>query len=151
MTTMPADRATVLNILLIEDDDGDAKAVMRAFKEVRIANPIVRARDGIEALEIMRGRHEKSVHTPYVVLVDVSMPRMNGHEFLSEMRKDPALEGTITFMLTTSDDPVDIDRAYHQHVAGYIVKDRAGEDFIDLVEAVEGLWRIVEFPYQQAP
>ena len=135
-----------LQILLVEDDDGDVKAIRRAFRNSRIINPIVRAADGVEALEILRGEHESVVEEPFVVLVDLNMPRMNGHEFIAELRRDPKLTAITAFVLTTSGDRTDIERAYGHHVAGYIMKDRAGEDFIDLVSTLENYWKVVELP-----
>jgi len=70
-----------LNILLVEDDDGDARAVQRAFQKAKIANLIVRAVDGVEALEILRGSNGKNkLPSPNLLLVDINMPRMNGVE-----------------------------------------------------------------------
>ncbi|WP_199899255.1 response regulator [Sneathiella glossodoripedis] len=136
-----------LNILLVEDDDGDAKAVKRTFTKARIANPIIRAIDGVEALELMRGEngHEK-LRAPYLLLVDLNMPRMDGIEFVKELRKDPEFSKTVVFILTTSKNEEDKTKAYELNVAGYIVKETAGQDFLNLVDLVQSYWRIVELP-----
>ncbi len=136
-----------LNILLVEDDGGDAKAVKRTFSEAKIANSIFRAEDGIEALEILRGEngHEK-MPSPYMLLVDLNMPRMNGIEFVNELRKDPALKQSIVFILTTSKSAEDRAKAYNLNVAGYIVKETAGQDFLQLVDLIDSYWRLVELP-----
>ena len=83
---------TPIGILLVDDDDGDVKAVQRAFTKVRIVNPIERAIDGIDALEMLRGTNGRSkINDPYLLLVDLNMPRMNGVELVREMRADPIL------------------------------------------------------------
>jgi CheY-like chemotaxis protein len=136
-----------LNILLVEDDDGDAKAVQRAFRESRIANPIVRAVDGVEALEILRGDNGRAkLASPYLLLVDLNMPRMNGIQLVKALREDQALHHAIVFMLTTSKRDQDKTAAYDLNVAGYIVKQKAGEDLTNLASLVDGYWRIVELP-----
>jgi CheY-like chemotaxis protein len=136
-----------LNILLVEDDDGDAKAIQRAFKEVKIVNRIVRAVDGIEALEILRGTNgRQKLEWPYLMLVDLNMPRMNGIQMVEALRDDARLCRAIVFMLTTSKREEDRIAAYDLNVAGYILKERAGEDFLRLVNLVDSYWKIVQLP-----
>ena len=74
------------------------------------------------------------------------MPRMNGHEFVRELRKDDRFHKLIVFMLTTSDDRTDLDAAYDNNVAGYILKQNAGRDFLHLTETLGTYWRLVELP-----
>ncbi len=136
-----------LNILLVEDDDGDAKAVQRAFTKAKIANPILRAVDGMEALEMLRGENGKSKPpSPMMLLVDLNMPRMNGIQFIKALREDKELRHSIAFILTTSKSEEDKMAAYDLNVAGYIVKSTAGQDFLNLVSLVDCFWRIVEMP-----
>ncbi|MGR3455477.1 response regulator [Pseudooceanicola sp.] len=134
-----------LDIILVEDDDADAKAVRRALSKARIANPVVRLVDGVEALAYLRG--ESGTPPPsYILLVDLNMPRMNGLEFLAEMRRDPQLRGAVAFLLTTSGDQTDIAAAYDRNVAGYVLKENAGNDFLNLIATLDHYWRIVELP-----
>lgn len=136
-----------LNILLVEDDDGDAKAVQRAFQKAKIANPMVRAVDGLEALDILKGTNGKEkLLQPYMLLVDLNMPRMNGIQFVKALREDHGLRHSIAFILTTSKREEDKMAAYDLNVAGYIVKSTAGQDFLNLVSLVDCYWRIVEMP-----
>ena len=136
-----------VTLLLVEDDDVAAEAVERAFRKAKIANPIVRARDGVEALAML---HDKSVpptvSRPHLILLDLKMPRMNGLTFLQELRNDPELKQTIVFVLTTSDSEKDRYDAYKHLIAGYIVKSRAGQDFMELIQLLDHYWRVVEFP-----
>lgn len=136
-----------IQILLVEDDEIDAEAVRRAFTNQRIANPIVVVRDGISALERLRGQDGSDpLERPYLILLDLNMPRMNGIEFLQELRSDPVLHDSVVFVLTTSDADRDKVAAYEQHIAGYIVKSQAGEDFVSVMGIVDLYWRYVEFP-----
>jgi CheY-like chemotaxis protein len=136
-----------LNILLVEDDDGDAKALQRAFLKAKIANPILRAVDGMEALEMLNGTNGKAkAPSPMLFLVDLNMPRMNGIQFVQALRKDQDLRHSVVFILTTSKRDEDKTAAYDLNVAGYIVKSTAGQDFLNLVNLVDCYWRIVEMP-----
>ncbi len=136
-----------INILLVDDDEGDARAVKRAFAKARIVNPFCRAIDGIEALELLRGENgREKVKFPLIMLVDLNMPRMNGIELITALRADPVLHKTVIFVLTTSYRDEDMNAAYGLNVAGYIVKEKAGEDFLRLFNLVDSYWRIVELP-----
>jgi CheY-like chemotaxis protein len=136
-----------VNIVLVEDDDGDARAVRRAFQKAKIANPFVRAVDGLDALDILRGANGKEkVAAPYLLLVDLNMPRMGGIQLIRALRADEQLRQSIAFILTTSSSDDDKEAAYDLHVAGYIVKATAGQDFLNLADLVDCYWRIVELP-----
>jgi CheY-like chemotaxis protein len=138
-------------VLLVDDDQVDALALARAFRARQLRNPIVRARDGIEALQLLRGDGRPALAAPYIVLLDLNMPRMNGIEFLEELRTDSKLGGTVVFVLTTSGADEDRAAAYRNHVAGYVLKSGAGEDFVDMVALLEQFWKIVELPGGQRP
>lgn len=136
-----------VTVLLVEDDEVDVEAIERAFKRARIANPIVHVTDGIEALSALRGElATKPVRRPYLILLDLNMPRMNGIEFLQELRNDDKLQDSVVFVLTTSDADRDKVAAYAQQVAGYMVKSKAGEDFMQMIGLLDHYWRVVEFP-----
>jgi CheY-like chemotaxis protein len=130
-------------ILLVEDDDIDAIIVERAFSKLKIANPIIRAKDGITALELLRN---KTVANPYIILLDLNMPRMGGLEMLHELRNDKQLNSSVVFVLTTSKDDEDKTAAYSKNIAGYILKERLQNNFSDLVQLLDHYWRIVELP-----
>jgi CheY-like chemotaxis protein len=147
MTQPSAKAAHAIQILLVEDDDGDARAVERTFVKARIANPIVRAIDGVEALDLMKGTNGRArLRRPYLLLVDLNMPRTNGLQLISTIRADPELHDSIIFVLTTSNRTEDKDSAYALNVTGYILKESAGEDFLKLFSLVDSYWRIVEMP-----
>ncbi len=136
-----------VTFLLVEDDDVDVMVLKRSFDHLKIANPLVVANDGIEALDMLRGENGHSpLAKPYIVLLDLNMPRMNGIEFLDAIRDDPDLRRTVVFVLTTSNDDRDKFAAFENHVAGYIVKADAGQSFMDALEMLNRYWRIVELP-----
>ncbi|KGM48647.1 response regulator [Pseudooceanicola atlanticus] len=143
MTAPPPSEA--MNIILVDDDDGDAKAIRRAFAKARIANPITRFVDPVEALAFLR-RETGTPPGQYILLVDINMPRMSGLEMLDALRADQRLHDAVVFMLTTSQDERDLMVAHHHNVAGYIVKQNAGADFLALLDTLDHYWRIVELP-----
>lgn len=136
-----------VNILLVDDDHVDVMAIKGALEQQKIANPIAVARDGVEALEVLRGtKHRPMLAPPHLVLLDLNMPRMNGIEFLNELRTDKQLRRTIVFVLTTSNDDRDKVAAYDHNVAGYVLKSEVGENFIDLVKLLQDYKLVVQFP-----
>jgi len=140
-----------VTVLLVEDDDIDAETVFRSFKKLKIGNPVRHARDGEEALEILRGTNgAEPIEGPVIVLLDLNMPRLGGHGFLREIRNDPVLGETVVFVLTTSNADEDLHKAYKKNVAGYIVKYEAGKGFIDAVKMLRQFWQVVTFPYPRA-
>ena len=132
-----------ITLLLIEDDDIDAMAIRRALGKASIGNNLIRACDGLEALEMLRS---DKVPSPFIILLDLQMPRLGGLEFLEEIRKDPKLDKSVVFVLTTSKDDADIAASYKKYIAGYFVKDQVGEEFLDMIKMLKGYWQIVLFP-----
>ena len=137
-----------VSVLLVEDNVIEQEAVRRAFKREHIGNPIITAVDGIEALALLRGGKGgvEALPRPYLILLDLNMPRMNGLEFLTELRADPDLRDSIVFVLTTSRSDEDRVASYNLNVAGYIVKSDVGAGFVRLLGLLDHYWRIVEFP-----
>lgn len=133
-----------VNILLVEDDQVDVMNVRRAFDRNRIANPLFVAANGAEALDMLRdGRIPR---TRRLVLLDLNMPRMNGIEFLRELRADPELSLTPVVVLTTSNDEQDKVEAYNLNVAGYLLKPVTFANFVELMAALNRYWTLVELP-----
>lgn len=141
------DNPTKVNILLVDDDDVAAESVVRSLRKHTVDFPVTLARDGIEALEILRGIHpDLSVEKPYLILLDLNMPRMNGFEFLQEIRNDKQLHDSIVFVLTTSDADSDKSRAYHENIAGYMVKSTVGPQFAKLAALLDNYRSTVALP-----
>jgi CheY-like chemotaxis protein len=140
-------KSSQVAILLVEDDDIDAEAVMRGLAAAKIDNPLVRARDGAEALEMLGGTNGRErMRPPYLLLVDINMPRINGLELVRRIRSDRTLQRTIIFMLTSSDNDRDLTAAYDAHVAGYIVKTNSADHFSKLARMLEYYLQIVAPP-----
>jgi CheY-like chemotaxis protein len=135
-----------VSLLIIDDDDIDATALRRALHKLKLLNPLYRAKDGLEALEILRNGE---VPSPYIILLDINMPRMNGLEFLEALRADPELTHAVVFVLTTSKSDEDIIAAYREHVAGYLLKQRMDSDFMQVVSLLDHYWRVIELPINE--
>jgi CheY-like chemotaxis protein len=136
--------AKTLNILLLEDDEVDVMNVQRAFKRNNILNPLWVGANGIEGLALLRGNEMPRDHR--LILLDLNMPKMNGIEFLRELRADPNLRSLPVVVLTTSRDERDRVEAYDLNVAGYLVKPVSFTDFADLMAALNKYWTLVEYP-----
>ena len=136
-----------LNIVLVEDDDVAAESVMRGLTRSGVSAPVVWAQDGEMALQVLRGADpERRAQRPRVVLLDLNMPRMNGFEFLQHARADPVLRDEVIFVLTTSDTDADRMRAYHENVAGYMVKASVGPQFAKLAQLLQSYQLAVRLP-----
>jgi CheY-like chemotaxis protein len=133
-----------LNILLVEDDDVDVMNVKRAFEKNHIANPLYVAGNGVEALRMLRSGEVPRDRR--IVLLDLNMPRMNGLEFLRELRADPELSSTSVVVLTTSNNERDKLEAYGLNVAGYLIKPVTFADFSELMVTLNKYWSLVEMP-----
>jgi len=140
-----AERFTGRRVLLVEDDDVAAEAVMRSLQRAGIPCPVTWVEDGQAALEVLleQGAQRKAPR-PRLILLDLNMPRMNGFEFLEAARADPRLKGEIIFVLTTSSADSDRSRAYDENVAGYMVKSAVGPQFAKLTQLLDGYRRAVQ-------
>ena len=140
------DHFRTVSLLIVDDDDIDATALRRALHKLKLLNPLYRAKDGLEALEILRNGE---IPGPYIILLDINMPRMNGIEFLEVLRADPELTHAIVFVLTTSKSDEDIIAAYREHVAGYLLKQRMDSDFLQVVGLLDHYWKVIEVPVKE--
>lgn len=132
-----------INILLVDDDKVDIKNVQRAFQKNEIDNPLHIARNGLEALEMLRG--DNILPAPRIILLDINMPKMNGIEFLKHLREDEKLRSISVFIMTTSNDDKDKFDAYNLNVAGYILKPLTFVDFVDSIKKLTAYWELIEF------
>lgn len=136
-----------VQFLVVEDDDLDFKILTRSFKKLRLANPIIRAMDGSDALDILKGDNGKEkLQQPYIILLDINMPKMNGLEFLKVMRADDNIKHSIVFILTTSNADSDLYQAYENNIAGYIIKKDPENGFMDAIKMIDSYWRVVQLP-----
>ena len=134
----------VINIVLVEDDEVDVMTVKRAFTKANITNPVFVAHNGIEALELLR--KDDVPASRRLVLLDVNMPRMNGIEFLREVRADPKLQHLSVVVLTTSNEERDRVDAYKLNVAGYLLKPVTFQQFAEVMSTINMYWALMEMP-----
>lgn len=127
-----------LNILLVEDNDVDVDLMRRGLDRIDAASFLVRAKDGLEALDILNAAPDDAVLPhPFVILLDINMPRMNGHEFLETLREDPEIAASRVIVFTTSSNPRDVSRAYRHNAVGYMVKP---DTLADLQKSLKAIW-----------
>lgn len=133
------------NILLVEDDEVDIMTVERAFDKANIVNPLFIARNGLEALDMLRGEnnHER-LERPLLILLDLNMPKMNGIEFLEALRDDAALRRIPVVVLTSSSDDQDVWSAYNKNVSGYMTKPVSIDEFVEKMAAIGHYWSLCE-------
>jgi len=124
-------------LLLVEDDEVDVLSVQRALARLPARFQVEAARNGEEALAWLRTQGNVP---PFMILLDINMPRMNGHEFLAELRKDPALKTLPVVVLTTSPHEADRDRLYAAGITAYFVKPTTTEDFSELFRTLAEFW-----------
>ena len=137
------------SVLLVEDNDLDAERVKRAFARLGIGWPLHRARDGLEAIEMLRDTTRARRGDP-IVLLDLNMPRMNGFEFLTALRADAALTHLPVFVLTTSARDKDVIAAHRHHVAGYLTKPPTMGETLELLETTSRFWKLCRLPRSAA-
>jgi CheY-like chemotaxis protein len=131
----------LVNILLVEDDLVDVMNVKRAFAKNNIKNELFVAGNGVEALEML---NDMIVPLPRIIILDINMPKMNGIEFLKNLRETESLKNISVFVMTTSNEDSDKIDAYNLNVAGYILKPLSFENFISSVATLKDFWQLCE-------
>ena len=134
-------------ILLVEDNPNDVKLTLHAFKTANLANTVHVARDGVEALDFLFGAlpndGKKALVSPKLILLDLKLPRLDGHELLKRIKSDPRTRGIPVVMLTSSAQERDVMQSYEDGANSYIVKP---VDFAQFTEAVRDLgkyWLVI--------
>lgn len=134
------DETKPMTILLAEDDDGHARLVEERFEECGVRNPIIRFADGQAAWDFISGKTEDG--ESYLLLLDIRMPRLDGVEVLRRIKRDARLRNMPVIMLTTTDDPVEIDLCYGLGCNNYLTKPVEFEKFSELIRRL-GLFLMV--------
>ncbi|MEU5693309.1 response regulator [Actinosynnema sp. NPDC020468] len=127
-----------VDVLLVEDDDGDALMIEEIFEQHRIPNRLHRVHDGVEAMEFLRrsGNHSDAPR-PALVLLDLNMPRMNGHEVLDAVKRDQDLKRIPVVVLTTSNADEDVVRSYDSMANAYVAKPADYDGFGTTVHTID--------------
>lgn len=120
-----------LQVLLVDDDEADLALITEAFEAHRVPARLHIARDGIEALDLLRGPTR-----PHMILLDLNMPRMDGREVLAVVKEDPALSMIPVVVFTTSDQPDDITASYIRRANAYVTKPMELDDFTAAVDRI---------------
>lgn len=145
-------QAEPLVILLAEDDEGHASLIQRNLKRAGVVNEIVHLRDGQEVLDYLRyegafrGRESRG---PLLLLLDINMPRVDGVEVLRQVKADAALAKLPVIMLTTTDDPREVERCYRLGCSVYITKPVMYDEFVEAVKRLGLFLDIVKVPHEK--
>lgn len=130
-----------IQILLVEDNEGDILLTLEAFKELKVKNNVAVVKDGAEAIEFLKkeGRFNETI-LPHLILLDINMPRLSGIEVLDFIKKDDKLKKIPVVMLTTSSSESDIAECYDKSANCFITKPLDFGKFMDVVHAIESFW-----------
>jgi two-component system response regulator len=142
-------------ILLVEDRDDDAELTTRAFRKARIANPLVRVRDGVEALDYLLGRGAHAARNvadvPAVILLDLNLPRVSGIEVLTAIRADQRINHVPVVILTSSSEDKDRLAAYQQHANSFVRKPVDYDQFAKAAQELGLYWLVLNEPPPPSP
>ncbi|MFC9330084.1 response regulator [Kitasatospora sp. NPDC057015] len=130
-------QARSYSVLLVEDDLADAMLIEEALFEQGTARTIVKAEDGVAALDYLR---ESVTRLPDLIILDLNMPRMNGRELLEVLKADEQLKLIPIVVLTTSAAPEDVSGAYHRHANAYVTKPVNLDDFTRAVQSIDNFY-----------
>jgi chemotaxis family two-component system response regulator Rcp1 len=137
-----------VEILLVEDNPADVKLTTVALQKLKIANQLRVVSDGQKAMEYLRKEGPfAGAPTPHLILLDLNLPKKNGHEVLADVKRDDNLKHIPVVILTSSDDREDIIRTYQQHANCYISKPVDLDGFMEIVKTFDDFWfTIVKLP-----
>ena len=136
-------------VLLVEDNPNDVELTLVALERSRLANPVVVARDGVEALDILfrRGNAPEGVsQLPSVVLLDIKLPRVDGLEVLERIRQEPRTRSIPVVMLTSSREEQDLIRSYGLGVNAFVVKPVGHREFFEAIRDIGAFWAVLNEP-----
>ena len=139
-----------LNILIAEDNPDDIFLLQEAAKKAGVTSRLYAVRDGVETLEYLSGdgafADRNTYPFPDVLLLDLSMPRMNGFELLEQLRSDPRFSSLVVHILTASGRDEDVDRAYRLHANSYLVKPTRVDQLVQLLALLQQWHGLIRLP-----
>lgn len=133
-------------ILLVEDNPVDVDLTLRAFKKQKLTNPIIVARDGEEAINMI-DKWEEGTTIPVVILLDLKLPKFNGLEVLESIKTHPVFRTIPVVVLTSSAEDSDIKTAYNLGANSYIIKPVEFDKFIEVAAQIELYWTVLNNPH----
>lgn len=138
----------MIKVLLVEDDPEDVELTMEVMQMTKMKLDIEVASDGVEALEMLNETYKTDkTELPDIILLDLNMPRMNGHELLMTLKKDERFRKIPVVILTTSKSEADITKSYEEGVSCFITKPVGLTEFQSVVEAINSFWfTVVKLP-----
>lgn len=137
---------TLRPILLIEDDSVDAMTVKRAMRDLHVTNDLVHAVNGEDAIKYLTDPEKEK---PFVIILDLNMPKMNGVEFLKIVKSKPNLKTIPVIVFTTSKEKQDVLESFQLGAAGYMTKPVDYAKFVDVISTVMLYWNASELPMQE--
>jgi two-component system, chemotaxis family, response regulator Rcp1 len=137
-----------IDILLVEDNEGDARLAKEAMRDSKVSNTIHHVPDGVEAMAFLRKEgNYADMPRPDLILLDLNLPKKDGREVLADIKADDVLKRIPVVILTVSNDEADVLRTYNLHANCYITKPIDLEQFIKVVRSIEDFWlTIVKLP-----
>jgi CheY-like chemotaxis protein len=136
--------ATPIQILMVEDNDGDIFLTTEALKAAKVANQVHVVHDGVEALEFLRRQGKyAAAPCPDLILLDLNLPRKDGREVLQEIKADPELHKVPIVVLTSSNAETDVCKSYSLHANCYIVKPVDFAALVEVVRSIDQFWMTV--------
>ncbi len=130
-----------IEVLLAEDNPADAKLVIELLKDAKINNVVHRVKDGLEALDYLHRRKQfEEAPRPDLILLDLKMPRMDGHQVLEHIKNHPDLKNIPVLILSSSSAEEDILMAYRHHANCFITKPMDIEEYCKIVDALDNFW-----------
>ena len=137
-----------IELLLVEDNPGDARLAVEALKDSKIHNKLYHVKDGVEAMDFLRRQGEYAgAPVPDLILLDLNLPRKDGREVLEEIKEDAELKVVPVVVLTTSEAERDLVRSYDLHANAYVIKPIDLDSFTKVVQKVRDFWfTIVKLP-----
>lgn len=135
-------------ILVADDDIGHVRLIEKNLRRVALANRIERFEDGQQVLDFLafRGERMREREVPYILLLDIRMPKVDGVEVLRQLKQDPELRKIPVIMLTTTDDPREVERCHTLGCSNYIVKPVDYEQFAEAIRRLGSFITLVQVP-----
>lgn len=149
-TIMQTHSRQEITLLLAEDDDGHAELILDNLREAGLTNPMIRFADGQAVLDFLMGTPDtpqtRSGNVAYLLLLDIRMPKLDGVEVLRQLKADPELKRLPVIMLTTTDDPREVEHCYNLGCSCYITKPVDYERFAEMLQRLGMFLMVLQVP-----